>query len=608
MRSEFDSLYDRQLQAKLRVAYFIVMSLFALLCLRLWYLQIIGGTHYRKLSENNRVRTQKIEAPRGLILDGRGQILAGNRPSFDVCLVPQDARNPGAVLERLANLLDIDASSLKERVEKSKGRPPFEPLKLKSDVSRDAVGLVLSHRLDLPGVIVVPVPVRYYPHEALACHLLGHLGEIGRQALGRPEFSHYKMGAFVGKYGVEQTAELRLKGTDGGHQVEVDAAGYKINIMGRIDPVPAHNVVLTLIADLQKNAEEALGGRPGAIVAIEPFSGRVLAMASSPAFDPNLFSRGISPHDWDALIKNPDYPLMNRCIQGTHPPGSTYKLITAAAALEEGLVQPDTSYFCGGSFRCGNRSYGCWKKSGHGNVDLVKGMVESCDVYFYNVGSQLDPDVLAKYASRFGFGSPTGIVLRDEKPGLIPTTDWYQKRHGIPWQSGESLSVAIGQGSNQVTPLQLVVAYAAIANGGVLYKPQCVDKIVSVEGRTIKQFSPSIRGRLPLSPENLKLLRECLWGAVNSPSGTGRLARLDQVEVAGKTGTAQVVGLKWEGPSRPGRKFLDHAWFVAFAPTEEAQIAVAVFLEHGGHGGSAAAPAAKKVISKFFELKEGGRV
>ena len=608
MRSEFDSLYDRQLQTKLRATYFVVMSLFALLCLRLWFLQIIGGPHYRKLSENNRVRTQKIEAPRGLIVDCRGQILAGNRPSFDVCLVPQDARNPGAVLERLAKLLDLDAAPLKERVEKSRGRPPFEPLKLKSDVSRDAVGLVLTHRLDLPGVIVVPVPVRHYPRGALAGHLLGHLGEIGRQELGRLEFSRYKMGAFIGKSGVEQAAELQLKGTDGGHQVEVDAAGYKINIMGRIDPVPAHNVVLTLVADLQKKAEEALGGRPGAVVAIEPFSGRVLAMASSPSFDPNLFSRGISPHDWGDLIKNPDHPLMNRCIQGTHPPGSTYKLITAAAVLEEGLVKPDTNYFCGGSFRCGNRSYRCWKKSGHGKVDLVRGVVESCDVYFYNVGSLLDPNVLAKYASRFGLGSPTGIILPDEKPGLIPTTDWYQKRHGIPWQPGESLSVAIGQGSNQVTPLQLVVAYAAIANGGVLYKPQYVDKIVSVEGKTIRQFSPHIKGRLPISQENLTLLRKCLWGVVNSPSGTGRLARLDRVGVAGKTGTAQVVGLKGDGPSRPSRKFLDHAWFVAFAPVEEAQIAVAVFLEHGGHGGSAAAPVAKKVISRFFELKEGGHV
>lgn len=608
MRSEFDSLYYRQLQTRVRIAYFIVLFIFGLLCLRLWHLQIIGGAHYRKLSENNRIRTQKIKAPRGFISDSGGRILAGNRPSFDICLVPQDTSHPEIVLGRLAGLLGCDLLHLKNKVARSEGRPPFEPIKLITDVSRDTVGLVLTHRLDLPGIVVEAIPVRYYPHETLACHLLGHLGEIGPQELARPQFSHYKMGAFIGKYGVEQTMELELRGADGGYQAEVDAAGYKINIMGRIDPVPAHNVILTTILDLQKAAEEALGGASGAVAAIDPRNGRVLVMASSPAFNPNLFSRSISPHDWHSLINHPDHPLMNRCIQSTHPPGSTYKLITAAAALEEGLVKPDTSFFCSGSFRCGNRSYGCWKKSGHGRVDLMKGLVESCDVYFYNLGSLLGPDLLAKYARGFGFGIPTGIALSDEKSGLIPTPVWYRGRYGIPWQSGESLSIAIGQGSNQVTPLQLVLAYASIANGGILYRPLCIDRIVTVEGRILKRFNPTIQGRAPLSRENIKSLRECLFGAVNSPSGTGWNARLPHIDVAGKTGTAQVISLRRGKPSRSGRRFLDHAWFVAFAPKEDARIAVVVLVEHGGHGGSAAAPIAKKIISKFFELEEGGYV
>lgn len=608
MRSELDSFYDKQLQTRIRVAYFVVMFMLGLLCLRLWYLQILGGNHYRKLSENNRIRIQKIKAPRGIILDSRGCILADNRPSFDLCLTPQDTSHAEIVLGHLADLLGTDLYLLKKRFVKSRGRPPFEPILLRADVSRDTVGLVLAHRLDLPGVSVVPIPVRHYSHETLACHLLGHLGEIGPKKLDHPDFSHYKMGDFVGKCGVEQAVELQLKGVEGGYQAEVDAVGYKINIMGRVDPIPAHNVVLTIVADLQKTAEDALEGKPGAIVAIDPRNGRVLAMVSSPGFNPNLFSRGISPHEWDALINNPEHPLMNRCIQGTHPPGSTYKLITAAAALDGGLVNPDTSFFCGGSLRCGNRSYRCWKKSGHGKVDLMKGLVESCDVYFYNLGSLLDPDILAEYARAFGLGMTTGISLSDEKPGFIPTSGWYQSKYGIPWQSGETLSIAIGQGSNQVTPLQLVLAYAAIANGGTLYKPLCIDRIVTVEGEVIERFNPATKGEIPLSLENIKLLRECLWGAVNAPSGTGWKARLPYVDVAGKTGTAQVVSLNREKLSYPARGTLDHAWFAGFAPKEDARIAVVVLVEHGGHGGSAAAPIAKKIISKFLESEKGDHV
>ena len=608
MRSELDSFYEKRLQTRIRIAYFIVVFIFSLLFLRLWYLQIIRGDYHRKLSENNRIRIQKIKAPRGLILDVRGEVLASNRPSFDICLVPQDTIHPEIVLKRLADFLDSGLSQLKRRVERSKGRPPFEPIRLITDVSRDAIGLVLTHRLDLPGIVVVSTPVRYYPYETLACHLLGHLGEISPQELDLSEFSRYEVGDFIGKYGVEQIMELHFKGADGGYQAEVDAAGYKINVMGRVDPSPARNVILTIVADLQKAAEEALGDKVGAVVAIDPRNGRVLAMVSSPSFNPNLFSRGIPLHDWDTLINNPEHPLMNRCIQSLHPPGSTYKLITAAAALEEGLITPDTSFFCGGSLRCGNRSYRCWKETGHGKVSLMRGLAESCDVYFYSLGSLLGPDTLAKHAREFGLGVSTGIALYNEKPGFIPTSGWYRSKYGIPWQSGESFSIAIGQGSNQVTPLQLVLAYASIANGGILYKPLCIDRIVDVEGSVIERFDPTIKARIPLSQENIKLLRDCLWGAVNSPSGTGWRARLPHIDVAGKTGTAQVISLSKEKSSQLGDSFMDHAWFVAFAPKESAQIAVVVLVEHGGHGGSAAAPIAKKIISRFFELEESGCV
>ena len=609
MRSELDFLYERQLQTRIRIAYFIAFFVFGLLFLRLWFLQVVYGTNYRELSENNRIRTQKVKAPRGFILDSTGRILASNRPSFDISLVPQDTRDSDRVLERLSELLEEDVSVLKQKVEQSRGRPPFEPVKLQTDVTREILGLVLTHKLDLPGVVVESTPVRSYPNGSLASHVLGHMGEISQKELDRfKDPQRYQIGSFVGKSGVEQKKEEYLTGEDGGYQVEVNAVGYKINIMGRVDPTPGHDVVLTINAELQKTAEESLGGKAGAIVAVDPRNGKILAMISSPTFDPNLFSLGISARDWQELIGNPEHPLMNRCIQGMHPPGSTYKLVTAAAALEEGLVTKETSFFCNGMYKLGNRSYGCWKRPGHGNVSLLKGMIESCDVYFYHLGSLLGPDQLAEYAKGFGFGTPTGISLQNEKGGLIPTSAWYKRKYGIPWQAGESLSIAIGQGSNLVTPLQLAMAYAAMANGGTLYTPYCIERVVSVEGVVLEDNNPLSKKGIPLSRENRDLLKECLWGVVNTPTGTGTLAAIPEKDVSGKTGTAQVVSLTKKKENADRDTFSDHAWFAAYAPGNEARIAIVVFVEHGGHGGSAAAPIAHTVISRFFELEEEGNV
>ena len=611
MKSEFDYLYEKQLQTRIRIAYFIAAFIFGLLFLRLWFLQIVEGSQYRRLSENNRIRTQLVKAPRGFIFDSygpdRGTILAGNRPSFDISLVPQDTRYPEIVLEHLAHLLGSDVSELQQRFQQARGRPPFEPVKLKTDVSRDVLGLVLTHKLDLPGVIVESTPVRYYPQGKRASHLLGHLGEINSQELSDPEFSRYKIGSFLGKSGVEKEMEFHLKGEDGGYQVEVNAVGYKVNIMGRIDSIPAHNVVLTINDHLQKTAEEALEGKVGAIVAVDPRDGALLAMASSPTFDPNLFSHGISAKDWEALINNPEYPLMNRCIQGMYPPGSTYKLVTAAAALEQGLVKPDVRIYCNGAYTLGNRSYRCWKRSGHASVNLMKGIVESCDVYFYHLGSLLGPDLIERYARGFGFGFKTGIDLNNEKGGFIPTASWYRKRYNMSWQPGESLSIAIGQGSNQVTPLQLVMAYSAIANGGFVYRPFYIDRVITIGGKTLEHGPSTGMRKLPLSEKTREHLKEALWGAVNQPTGTGTLAAVPGRDVSGKTGTAQVVSLAKNGQPQKGMP-LDHAWFVAYAPKEEARIAIVVFVEHGGHGGSAAAPMAREVISRFFELEEEGSV
>lgn len=606
MRSEHDLAYEQKVQARIRIAYFLAMLVFALLLLRLWLLQVIEGDTYRRLSENNRIRTQIIKSPRGCILDANRKVLASNRPSFDICLVPQETSHAAEVLQDLATLVQCDILQLQQKARQARGRPPYEPVKLLADVSRDVLALVLTHKLDLPGIIVETNPVRHYPSAVLACHLLGHLGEISLRQLQSPAFAGYKTGTFIGKSGVEQMMERELRGTDGGYQAEVDATGYKVNIMGRVDPVPADNVILTINADLQQAAEDALAGKTGAIAAVDPRDGRILAMVSSPPFDPNLFSRSISAREWGELINNPSRPLMNRCIQTMQPPGSTYKLITAAAALAEKEITPASSFFCGGALTFGARPYRCWRKAGHGMVAMERGIVESCDVFFYQLGIMLGPDRLARYARSFGLGELTGIGLSEEKKGLIPTSDWYQRRYGIPWQRGESLSIAIGQGANLLTPLQLVMAYAALANGGTLYQPYFIERVETADGKPVRQFSPRARGRLPLASETIVFLKECLFKVVNSPSGTGTRAQIRGGDVCGKTGTAQVINLGRD--SRPPRDsdMQDHAWFVAFAPVGEPRIAVVVFVEHGGHGGSAAAPLAQAVISRFFQMEASG--
>jgi len=606
MRSEHDLAYEQKVQARIRIAYFLALIAFSLLCLRLWLLQVIEGDNYRRLSENNRIRTQIIKSPRGCILDTNKKVLASNRPSFDICLVPQETSHAAEVLQDLATLVQCDVSQLQQKAHQARGRPPYESVKLLTDVSRDVLALVLTHKLDLPGIIVETTPVRYYPSASLACHLLGHLGEINPRQLQSPAFAGYKPGTFIGKYGVEQAMEQELKGTDGGYQAEVDATGYKVNIMGRVEPIPAYNLILTINADLQQAAEEALAGKTGAIVAVDPQSGRILSMVSSPPFDPNLFSRSISAREWGDLINNPSRPLMNRCIQTMQPPGSTYKMITAAAALSEKVITPESSFFCSGFLNFGARPYRCWRKTGHGTVALERGIVESCDVYFYQLGILLGPDRLARYAHGFGLGDLSGIRLSEEKKGLIPTSDWYQRRYGIPWQRGESLSIAIGQGANLVTPLQLVMAYASLANGGTVYQPLFIAQVETADGKPVKEFSPQVRGSLPLSRETITYLKECLFKVVNTPSGTGTRAHITGRDVCGKTGTAQVINLGRDSRSPRDSDLQDHAWFVAFAPKDNARIAVVVFIEHGGHGGSAAAPIAQTVISRFFELETSG--
>jgi penicillin-binding protein 2 len=417
------------------------------------------------------------------------------------------------------------------------------------------------------------------------------------------------MGDLIGKYGVEQKWEPFLKGIDGGRQVEVDALGREIKVMRRVESHPGNNAFLTIDLDLQMTCENLLRGKEGVIVAMNPQNGKILAMASHPPFDPSLFAGGINRDDWENLIQNPFHPLQNRAIQGQYAPGSTFKIITAAAGLQEGVISPQETLFCGGSYRFGNRTYRCWKKGGHGHVKLHRALVESCDVFFYQVGQRLGIDTLARYARGFGLGKQTGISLNDEKPGLIPTSAWKKKAYGEAWYGGETLSCAIGQGFILVTPLQLVNVISAIANRGILYRPQIVERIERTNGKVAKSYSPVSTGKIPFSWENLMIIGEGLYGVVNELRGTGRVARIRGVTIAGKTGTAQVIRLREDMTEEEETpyEYRDHAWFVAYAPVEDPLISVVVLVEHGGHGASAAAPLAKKVMEKYLNIlkKEG---
>ena len=419
----------------------------------------------------------------------------------------------------------------------------------------------------------------------------------------------YRGGDLVGKMGLERLREQDLRGEKGRNYMEVNALGFEQRNLKGLEPLPGNDLRLTLDMEMQKTAEDlmAVEDYAGAVVALEANSGRMLVLASAPALHLDEFVGGISHKAWKGMLENPHHPLVNKLVQGQYPPGSTFKAVTAVAGLAEGVITPESVIYCPGHYRFGNRTYRCWKRGGHGAVNLKRALSESCDVYFYQVGQRLGVDRLAKYAKLFGFGSKTGIEMEHEKPGIVPTTSWKKERYGKSWQEGETLSVAIGQGFDLVTPVQLALMTAALANGGTLYKPAIVEEVRDPDGHVIESFTPQILQRLSGQGRNLKLVRDGLVEAVNGKRGTGKRASLKDkdIMVGGKTGTAQVVRLKQYMHLREEDipyKYRDHALFICFAPAENPEIVVAVVVEHGLHGGSAAAPIAGAVLRKYFEI------
>ncbi len=584
-----------------------VLVFFAMIILlRLWFLQIHKGEEYKNRAENNRVRIREVAPPRGDILDRNGKELVTNRPSFNVVLVREDSNDIDGLLKRLSVVLKEDVSVLWERIREAESKQKHIPVRLKENLSWDTLAYLETHNKNFPGIRIEVFPRRFYHYGDIAAHLIGYLGEISKSELVETDTAFYRGGDLVGKMGLEKLREKELRGEKGNSSSEVNARGFEQQLLTHVEPVPGNEVRLTLDIDLQQVAEESMDvdEKSGAVVAMEVKTGRLLVLASTPRLHLADFEGGISTKNWNALLDNPKHPLINKALQAMYPPGSTYKMVTALAGLAKGVITKDTTFFCPGFISFGNRRYNCWKRGGHGTVDLKRAISESCDVYFYQVGMRVGVDALAEYAKMLGLGLKTEVELEHEKSGLIPTKEWKKKKYGVKWQDGETLSLAIGQGFNLVTPLQLCQMTAIVASGGRRYVPQLIESITDADGNVLNSFTPKLAGELQEKEKKyLALIREGMVEVIQGARGTARVARIEGINMGGKTGSAQVVRLdqyKHLQEEDIPYKYRDHALFICFAPAEDPEIVVTVVVEHGLHGGSSAAPVAREIMQKYF--------
>jgi penicillin-binding protein 2 len=576
------------MEKRITAAIYIVILLCLTLVFRLWYLQILRGNEYREIDERNRLRVLNIVPPRGIIYDRNNRPLVKNIPSFDIAVVKEDIPKDPETLSSLGRLIGMKKDEIEKRLD-SRPLKPFEPLTLKEDVSFQEVARVEAGKIAFPGLQVKVVSGREYIYGHAASHALGYIGSLTLAQMKSPQYSDVHPESSVGQFGIEKVFDADLRGIAGKKVIEVDAVGSIMKVVRIQRPIKGRDIRLTIDIDLQVEAEKNLRGKEGAVVALNTDTGEVLAIASSPTFDPNLFVRGIEHRDWKKLVNDPRKPMLNRAIQSQYPPGSTFKIVTAITALEEGLITEHTDYYCKGSIYFG-RVFRCWKRGGHGSVMLHESLVESCDVYYYEIAKELDVDTLAQYAFSYGLGRPTGIEIDGEAKGIVPTSSWKYERQKERWYTGETLNTVIGQGYLSATPIQMARVIATVVNGGKLYEPY----LLMEDGK-----KPKPEGVVKIGSKNVEIIKKALAGVVKDKEGTGGRAASDIVSVGGKTGTTQVVGGVRKEEDVP-HKFRDHAWFVAFAPLDKPQIAVAVFIEHGGHGSTSAAPIAKKIIEEYF--------
>jgi penicillin-binding protein 2 len=594
-----DSPVDIQKRLPFLAGFIVFLTL--VLLIRLWYLQAVKGDYYHEQAESNRIRPVKLRPPRGIIYDRQGRPIVENVLTFDISLVPEDATDLDATIDKLASVIKSTPAAIRAELDDAAAvRTKYEPVKIREEAPWDEVALIEAHQEDLPGAIIEPEHRRHYPYAGLASHQLGYIGKVTQSQRKQEQAD---LGLLTGQGGLEKVYDKFLRGIAGRRMIQVNAAGRKVMDLGIEEPKPGTDIYLTIDLDAQKAAEEALGDRAGAVVAMDPNSGEILALVSHPNYDPNLFPRGIAPKDWVRLMNDPSHPLYNRAIQSVYPPGSTFKIIVALAGLESGVIKPDEKINCKGYLKSGKHVFRCWKKDGHGAISFHRALVESCDVYFYTMGERIGWDRIAQYAKNLGYGSLTGILLPDEKPGLIPTTEWKKKRTKEQWYPGDTYINSIGQGYVLVSPIQACQMISAVANGGFFYRPSLLKLTRNRETGAVKAFSPECKNRVALDPAALEEVRTALAGVVNEPGGTAHAAQNPFAIVAGKTGTSQVIAQKVPG-RKLSEKTQDHAWFIAYAPVGDPKIAVAVLVEHGGHGGGAAAPVARQVIEEY--LKNAG--
>jgi penicillin-binding protein 2 len=596
---------------RVQLAIAFLLLVFSLFAGRLFQLQLIQGDELRQRAVKNSVRTIRLEAPRGDILDREGRAFATTRAAFGLEVVPEDLR-AGPTFAALGQLLSADPAVLAAGAKPAKGAARFKPVRLIDDLTPDQLSRIEVHRYALPGVVTDVGPRRDYKDGVLAAHVLGTLGEIRGDQLEREAFAGYRGGDVIGQSGTESMFESVLRGVAGGRNVLVDVAGREMDVLDEVRPLPGNRVVLARDMDLQKAAEAGMDAielpndpsPKGAVVALDARNGDVLAMVSRPAYDPNSFAGRIDLATWKSLEQDPWKPLQNRAFQNQFPPGSTFKAFVAAAALHDGVINEHTTVFCPGSYWYGGRAFRCWKRGGHGTVNVHTALRSSCDVFFYTVGVKLGIDRLAEFGSRIGLGAKSGIGFANEVAGVNPSPEWKKKRFGERWYPGETVSVSIGQGYNAMTPLQLAVAYAALANGGKLLRPRLALRVESRDGELLQEFPPEVRSDAHIDPHHVAAVLRGLEAVVSEAGGTGGRSKVAGVRVGGKTGTSQVVSLertKGLAEADIPIRYRDHGWFVAFAPVEAPEIVVSVFIEHGLHGSTAAAPVAQRVLQRYFE-------
>ena len=585
---------NRLPQARLAVASYIIVGMIGVLLIGFWKLQVIDADKYSSLAERNRVRYIPVIAPRGRMLDRDGRVLVDNRPAFSVLLLRDDPALVEKHLPGIADGLGIRLDDLRDQLANTKNLPKFQPIIIKPDASPADIAFIESHRSDIPVLEMISVSRRRYLPRGFLAHAAGYVGEVSEQQI---EASNGKLrpGDFAGKTGLERQYNDLLQGTDGMRRVVVNSIGKEVERLSTQEAIPGKQIQLTIDYDLQQIAEQSLGPRPGAAVALDPRTGEVLAMVSHPALDPNDFAVRISADDWKNLNEDPQLPLLNRAIQAQLAPGSVFKIITATAMLEDKNPPENFTAFCPGYATFYGRQFKCWVygKSSHGVVGLHKAILESCDIFFYNVGMRLGIDRLSYYGTKLGLGHKTGIDLPSEEPGLMPSAEWAERVFHRKWYAGETISVSTGQGAVTTTPLQLARTIGGIAMGGVFKQPHLLKDAPNVGEQ-----------RFSLSEPTVEKITDAMYGVVNEEGGTARNVRLPGIEVSGKSGTAQVIGYATREKFGKQKKFEDNAWFVGYAPRRNPEIVVAVLVQESGkHGGEAAGPVVKDIIKVYYDKK-----